>query len=681
MLRLKIILQYNYIYLIILILAICTSFALSHFVYSKYNEAETRFEGILLSYKIEGDKLSFEIKGKEKLKCTYYIKTEEEKEELEKLDLGITLLLEGVLSKASNNTIPNTFNYKKYLKQNNIIYVLNVQNFEVLNNNPNILYQIKNKIRKHIMKYKSKDYLSAFILGDKTYMDDEIKGEYQSLGVSHIFAISGMHISLLSTIILLFLHKLKVKENKAYIIVIAFLIFYMFLTNFQASILRSVGLFILLYINKRLSLDINVINILLLDISIILFLNPNFLYNIGFLYSSVVSFSLIKYSHLIKGSYLAKCLKVSLIAFLFSLPITLVNNYEFNLLTVINNLVIVPLVSMIIYPLSVLTFIFPFLDNALLFVTKTLEGITPYLLNLTIIIPKINVLVIILYYVLLGLFFESYNKIFLVFLASLIIVVKIIPLIDSSYHVYFLDVGQGDSIVIKKGSECVLIDTGGKVDFKKEKWQEKKEYYYTDNTVMFLHSLGISKINTLILSHGDADHAKETLHLLSKIKVDNVILNKGEVNYLEKQVPDHLIRKNYNGKLDLKILDTGITYDNENDNSIITLLNAYNYKVLFMGDAGVKTEADLLKKYNLKVDLIKLGHHGSKTSSNYEFLSNINVHDSIISSGRNNRYNHPNKETLETLKSLNIDYKNTQDKGTIHYKINKSGVTISYTTP
>lgn len=100
-----------------------------------------------------------------------------------------------------------------------------------------------------------------------------------------------------------------------------------------------------------------------------------------------------------------------------------------------------------------------------------------------------------------------------------------------------------------------------------------------------------------------------------------------------------------------------------------------------MGDAGVKTEADLLKKYNLKVDLIKLGHHGSKTSSNYEFLSNINVHDSIISSGRNNRYNHPNKETLETLKSLNIDYKNTQDKGTIHYKINKSGVTISYTTP
>lgn len=503
MLRLKIILQYNYIYLIILILAICTSFALSHFVYSKYNEAETRFEGILLSYKIEGDKLSFEIKGKEKLKCTYYIKTEEEKEELEKLDLGITLLLEGVLSKASNNTIPNTFNYKKYLKQNNIIYVLNVQNFEVLNNNPNILYQIKNKIRKHIMKYKSKDYLSAFILGDKTYMDDEIKGEYQSLGVSHIFAISGMHISLLSTIILLFLHKLKVKENKAYIIVIAFLIFYMFLTNFQASILRSVGLFILLYINKRLSLDINVINILLLDISIILFLNPNFLYNIGFLYSSVVSFSLIKYSHLIKGSYLAKCLKVSLIAFLFSLPITLVNNYEFNLLTVINNLVIVPLVSMIIYPLSVLTFIFPFLDNALLFVTKTLEGITPYLLNLTIIIPKINVLVIILYYVLLGLFFESYNKIFLVFLASLIIVVKIIPLIDSSYHVYFLDVGQGDSIVIKKGSECVLIDTGGKVDFKKEKWQEKKEYYYTDNTVMFLHSLGISKINTLILSHGE----------------------------------------------------------------------------------------------------------------------------------------------------------------------------------
>ena len=100
-----------------------------------------------------------------------------------------------------------------------------------------------------------------------------------------------------------------------------------------------------------------------------------------------------------------------------------------------------------------------------------------------------------------------------------------------------------------------------------------------------------------------------------------------------------------------------------------------------MGDASKKVELDVLKKYKIKADLIKLGHHGSKTSSSEEFLDNIKVKDSIISSGRKNRYNHPNKETIETLNKLNIKFKNTQDKGSILYKISKNNVTISYTSP
>ncbi len=676
MLRLKAILQYNYIYIVLFLFALVYSLLANNYDNkSLYDITETKVQGILTSYKIDGDKLSFEIKGKEKLKCTYFIKSEEEKNNLEKLDLGIELLLEGTLSEPNNNTIPNTFNYKKYLKRNKIKYILSVKNFKVINNKTNILYSIKNGIIKHIRTYQSKDYLQAFIIGDKSYMDDEIKQSYQSLGVSHIFAISGMHISLLSTLIITFLKNLKIKENKAYIVVIVFLLFYMFITNFQASIIRSVGLFTLLYINKRISLDIKVINVLLLDISLILFFIPNFLYNVGFLYSSVVSFSLIKYSHLIKGNYLITCLKVSVIAFLFSLPITMLNNYEFNLLTIFNNLLIVPLVSIVLYPLSIITFMLPFLDNVLFTITKSLEFITPYLLTINIIIPKINFIVVIIYYVLLILFFESYKKIFLIFLTLLIISIKLIPLIDQSYNIYFLDVGQGDSILIKKGYECILIDTGGKQEFKKEAWKMKKEFYYTDNTINLIHSLGLSKINTIILTHGDADHAKEITHLLNNINVDSVIINKGELNYLEKQIPSYLISKQYKGKLDFKLLDTDIIYDNENDNSIISLLNAYGKNILFMGDASIKTEKDLIKKYKLKIDLIKLGHHGSKTSSGYDFLKTINVHESIISSGRNNRYNHPNKETIDNLNKLNINYINTQDKGTIHYKISKHNVT------
>lgn len=198
---------------------------------------------------------------------------------------------------------------------------------------------------------------------------------------------------------------------------------------------------------------------------------------------------------------------------------------------------------------------------------------------------------------------------------------------------------------------------------------------------MFLHSIGVSKINYCLITHGDQDHGGEILNLLNNIKVDNVIINKGEVNYLEKQIPKKMLTKSYKGKLNFKLLDTGINYANENDNSIISLLNVYNYNILFMGDASKKVELDILKKYKIKADLIKLGHHGSKTSSSEEFLDKIKVKDSIISSGRKNRYNHPNKETIETLNKLNIKFKNTQDKGSILYKISKNNVTISYTSP
>lgn len=676
MLRLKTILQYNYLYLILLISVIILSFIRINLNQkSCFTIKEKEFVGILTNKKIEGDLFSFELQSKEKLKCTYYMKTIEEKEFLNSLELGITLSLNGNLSIPLNNTIPNTFNYKKYLKQNKINYILNVEKLEVLNNKTSILYSIKNRIQKHISNYKSKDYINAFITGDKSLIDEDIKKDYQQLGVSHIFAISGMHISLLSSIILFVLKKLKVSENHSYVIVIIFLCFYMSITNYQASVLRSVGLFILLYFNKKYDFNIEVINILFLDIVVILLINPNFLSNIGFLYSSVVSFSLIKYSRLIKGNYLMKTLKVSLIAFAFSLPITLINNYEFNLLSVLNNLLIVPLVSLILYPLSVLSFFIKPIDDILLFIINMLESITPYLLTLKIVVPKVSIVVVIIYYIFLYLFFESYKKIFLTLILALLIIVKIQPVLDQNYYVYFLDVGQGDSIVIKKGSECLLIDTGGKVGFQKEEWKKRKEYYYTDNTIMFLHSIGVSKIDTVIITHGDADHAKEINHLLENIKVQNVIINKGELNYLEKSIPKNLLTKTYKGKLNLTILDTDVIYNNENDNSIVCLLSAYNYKFLFMGDASVKTETDLLKKYNISnVDVLKIGHHGSDTSSGKTFIDATAPRYAVISVGKNNRYGHPKKSVVDNLNKSKI-YRTDID-GTINFKINNNGLLI-----
>lgn len=501
LLRLKTILQSSHLILFLLIVTIVYSLIYSSIPRkSNYNINDTFIKGYLISKTIDGDKLSLVLKGKEKVKGTFYIKNYKDVSLYESLPLGTNLELTGTLNTPNKNTIPNTFNYHDYLYYQGINYTMSINNIKIDNSNISFLYKIKNTLIKHINKYQSKAYLLTFILGDKTALEEGIYEGYQDIGVSHIFAISGMHVSLLTGLILKLLKKLK--ENTRYIIVIVFLLIYSFLTDFQPSILRSVTLFILLFLNKRFSFNLDTLRIYYLTITVLLLYNPYLIHNVGFQYSSVVSYSLIRNSKLIKGSYLMKCFKISLIAFVYSLPITALNNYEINILSVFNNLLYVPLISFIIYPLSLLTLLFPFLDNILLSLNHISEFLANYMLILNIIIPKIPILVVIAYYISITLFFNSYRRIFILIPFILIAIIKIYPLIDSNYYVYFLDVGQGDSTVIKYKNETIMIDTGGKVNFKTEAWKEKKKTYLTDNTIRLLKSIGVSKVNYLILTHG-----------------------------------------------------------------------------------------------------------------------------------------------------------------------------------
>ena len=123
-----------------------------------------------------------------------------------------------------------------------------------------------------------------------------------------------------------------------------------------------------------------------------------------------------------------------------------------------------------------------------------------------------------------------------------------------------------------------------------------------------------------------------------------------------------------------------IDYGNENDNSIVLYVIIDEYKFLFMGDAGIEVEEDLMKKYNLKdIDVLKVGHHGSKTSSSKEFIDEIEPEYSIISVGKNNRYGHPNKEVLNNLDNSKV-YRTDQD-GSIMFTIKNGKLKIETCTP
>ena len=189
--------------------------------------------------------------------------------------------------------------------------------------------------------------------------------------------------------------------------------------------------------------------------------------------------------------------------------------------------------------------------------------------------------------------------------------------------------------------------------------------------------------------HGDYDHMGEAINLVENFKVENVIFNCGEYNDLEKELIKVLEKKNINyyscikelniDKYKLQFLNTKV-YDNENDNSSVIYTELNNHKFLFMGDAGVEVEEDLIEKYNLQdIDVLKVGHHGSKTSSSKIFIDKIEPRYSIISVGKNNRYGHPNKEALDNLEDTKI-YRTDID-GSIMFKIKNNKLKIETCSP
>ena len=248
-----------------------------------------------------------------------------------------------------------------------------------------------------------------------------------------------------------------------------------------------------------------------------------------------------------------------------------------------------------------------------------------------------------------------------------------IPYFRTSMILTFFDVGQGDcSIVVLPHQEAVImIDTGVSIDGKRMRRE----------VIPYLKSLGCSKIDYLILSHGDSDHLGDSINLVNHFKVRHVLFNNDDYNDLELELIKVLDNKNIEHSKEIESINIGKyqlsflqhqMYGNENDNSNVIYFDYEGIKMLFMGDAGVEVEKDITENYYLNnIDILKVGHHGSKTSSNKEFIDIINPKYSIISVGKNNRYGHPNKEVLDNLENSQI-YRTDQEGSIIfQFKNNK----------
>ena len=681
-LRLRIILLYNYIYYVLLFASLIFVLIKVSVNYNIKNINSDNFELVINDYKIKDKTITIyfdDFIGK------YYVNNFEEiKYFKSNYSFGDKVLLNGKVSIPNNNTIPNGFNYKKYLYHKRINYIIKIDNIEIISKNNNLFLNVKNYIYKRIDSIKYNEYLYAFILGKSYYIDSDTLNNYKINGVTHLFALSGLHVSMFSNILIYIFNKLRLNEKLSCLLTSIFLLFFAFIASFTPSILRAVLFFILSSINKIYYFYVKPKYLLYIVFSLLVFINPYYIYDTGFILSFSISFFILLFNenYKIKNNILS-ILVISILSLFSSLPIVINMSYEINILGFINNIFFIPFVTYLVFPLSIIVVFvdkLSFLLDILISIMEYISKISVSILNLKLYFSRLNLLYVFLYYVLLILVVKRVRvrKIFILF----IIFLYFKYYIDRNDYIYYIDVGQGDSILfVDKNKNSILIDTGGKVN--------SKNNLMKNNVIPFFKSIGLKRIDYLVLTHGDYDHMGEAVNLVNNFKVKKVIFNCGNFNTLETELIKLLKIKKikyYSCIKELNIDNNKLyflqtkEYDNENDNSNVIYTELDGYKFMFMGDSGVEKEKDILNKYNISgIDVLKIGHHGSKTSSSKEFINEINPNYSIISVGKNNRYGHPNKEVLNNLSDSKI-YRTDQD-GSIMFNIKKNKLRIETYSP
>lgn len=665
--KLKIILQSNYVIVSILILVILiTILRINLPVKTTYNLNTTKVTGILLSSKIKEEKVTIIIKGKDKIQGTYYFKTNEEQKTYQKeFQIGNKVTITGKMTLPKTNTTKNLFNYQEYLKKEKIYLIMQIEKITKEEDTISLFYKLKNKIETRVKN----PYIKSFLLGDQSEIKEEVKTSFQKNGISHLFAISGMQFIIIEDCLSRILKKLNLKEKNNFKIVIICLLFYLSILNMTASILRGILFFILFSLNRYWNLALAKKTLITIAITITLLIKPYYIYEVGFWYSYIISIGLI-YFMKEDTYYLISLLKSSYLAFLLSIPISLYYFYEINIASILYNLFYIPFINMIVFPASIITFLFPVVEPLYNIVIKVLETSSLYFNNVNfgkLIFARIPLIFYIVELSIIFLYLKTKKKKILLVLLLGLGFHYYLPSIYQKDFIKMIDVGQGDSLLIYSKGKSSLIDTGGKVAYDANESSTITKY----STIPLLKSLGIRKLNYLFLTHGDKDHAGEAIYLEKNFQVDNIYLNLGQQQILEQNIRKEIPRTKQVRQEEIfqtgnfTLYQINKKWEDENAGSSVFYVTHPNLTVLLMADATTKTEAYLQKNYNLKVDIVKIGHHGSNTSTSLSFLKKTKPRLALISVGENNRYHHPSKEVLDRLSKQNIPYLQTKTSGTI----------------
>lgn len=695
---------------------------------------------------------------------------------------GDYICMSGTVSVPDSATNPGTFDQYIYLRNKGYYLCISNGTIESGNHRPysieGFLYGIKNRCTKIIdnsFDSESAGIVKAMLVADKSTLDKNIKKLYSENGIAHIMAISGVHVAIIGMTLYGFLRKLRIGRLISGTFSIAIIILYGIMTGMSSSTERAVIMLILSIAAEYFGRKTDAPTSMGFAMIIMVLGNPYVILDAGFQLSfaaitgvTVVAPQLRKLLRMFKCFIkeadekkkqkhkkimslrkmiikLIDAFVVGIASFITTTPVIIYYYYQFPPYSILINLIVIPLVSLIVGGsiLVVLTGLFftgaavvmTYPVRLILFGYKYLCIFASGLPGASVLVGHISIGMVFVYYLSVVLIFailrmirigktERGGPILYLMLATVLFLTVVYEVYsyDKSLKVVYMDVGQGDGVLLRtSGHGGILIDGGSSSN------KRVGEYVM----VPVLKYYGVSEVEYAFVSHGDVDHVSGLEYLLNEeqsgVHVVNLVLPEygdqdalqelkseataNNVNIIYMKPGDNITYNHQHaetinieclypdeeagqGVLDTNnlsmILKTTITWDvreadienlNKSSDSDASL------SLLFVGDAGIAAEKRLIELYeknslgeisdSIACDILKVGHHGSRNSSGSDFLKRVSAMYGIISCGKDNRYGHPHAETLERLKMADTKYMTTKEHGAIILSIERGDWSLS----
>ena len=639
--------------------------------------------------KVNGDSLSFRGKADGRTFQVYYkLQSEEEKEQFQALTELYEIELEGKLSEPEGQRNFGGFDYQAYLKTQGIYQTLAIKSIQSLKkvSSWDIGENLSALRRKAVVWIKMhfpdpmRNYMTGLLFGHLDTDFEEMNELYSSLGIIHLFALSGMQVGFFMDGFKKLLLRLGLTQEKLKWLTYPFSLIYAGLTGFSASVIRSL-LQKLLAQHGVKSLDNFALTVLVLFI-----IMPNFFLTAGGVLSCAYAFILTMTSK--EGDGIKAVARESVVISLGILPILSFYFAEFQpwsiLLTFVFSflfdVVFLPLLSILfilsfVYPVTQFNFVFEWLENIIRLVSQ--------LASRPLVFGQPNAWLLILLLISLAILYDFRKNIKRVAGVSLLIIgLFFLTKHPLENEITMLDVGQGESIFLRDVTgKTILIDVGGKAesDKKIQAWQEKATTSNAQRTVIpYLKSRGVAKIDQLILTNTDKEHVGDLLEVTKAFHVGEILVSQGSLTQkefvAELEASQTKVRSVTAGEnlpifgSQLEVLSSRQIGNGDRDGSLILYGKLLDKHFLFTGNLKEKGEKDLLKQYpDLEVDVLKAGQHGAKTSSNSAFLEQLKPEFTLISVGKNNRAKLPHQESLTRMESIKSKIYRTDQQGAIRF--------------